>query len=143
MDPFNTGGFIREATYQMLAVNAGLKYRGFHMEGEYYWRWVDNFDVEGNIPVDNLYDHGFSLQASYMLLRERLQLYSTYAMIFGEYGDPDEFAVGLTWYPFRRREARWNIQALRLNNSPVGGTSLPMVVGGDGWVFTSDWIINF
>ena len=36
-----------------------------------------------------------------------------------------------------------NLQALRLNHSPVSGTSLPMVVGGTGWVFSTDWIVAF
>jgi hypothetical protein len=143
-DPFNTGtGFIREATYQMAAFNAGVKYRGFSLEGEYYLRWVDDFDVVGTLPVDELYDHGYSLQASGMFVPRMVQGYATWSQIFGEYGDPTELALGLNIYPFRRREVRWNIQALLLNRSPVGGTSLPMVVGGDGWVFSSDWIVAF
>ena len=142
-DPFGTGGRIREATYQMLAVNAGIKYRGFALEGEYYFRWVDDFDVIGTIPVTELYDHGFSLQASAMVWPRAVQAYATYSHIFGEYGNPSELALGLNVFPFRRREVRWNFQALRLDHSPVGGTSLPMVVGGNGWVFSTDWIIAF
>jgi hypothetical protein len=142
-DPFNTGGFIREATYQMLDLNAGFKYRGFSLEGEYYFRWVDDFDSVGTIPVDDLFDHGFSLQASAMLVPRLLQLYGTASHIFGEYGNPSELGIGLNIFPFRRRELRWNIQALLLDRSPVGGSSLPMVVGGDGWVFSSDLIVTF
>ena len=142
-DPFNTGGFIEEATYQMLALNAGIKYRGFSLEGEYYFRWVDDFQSVGPLPVDDLFDHGYSLQASAMIVPRIVQGYATWSQIFGEYGDPNELTIGLNIFPFRRREVRWNLQALRLNRSPVGGTSLPMVVGGDGWVFSSDWIVAF
>lgn len=142
-DPFNTGGFIREATYQMLDLNAGFKYRGLSLEGEYYFRWVDDFDSVGVIPVDDLFDHGFSLQASAMVVPRFLQLYGTASHIFGEYGNPSEYGIGLNIFPFRRRELRWNIQGLRLDHSPVGGSSLPMVVGGDGWVFSSDIIVTF
>ena len=42
-DPFGTGGKVQKATYQMLAFNAGMKYKGFDLEGEYYFRWVDHF----------------------------------------------------------------------------------------------------
>jgi hypothetical protein len=142
-DPFGTGGKVERATYQMVAVNAGIKYRGFALEGEYYFRWVDDFDVIGTIPVTELYDDGFSLQASAMVLQNRVQAYTTYSRINGQYGDPTEFSIGVNIFPFRRREVRWNFQALRLDHSPVGGSSLPMVVGGNGWVFSSDWIVAF
>jgi len=142
-DPFNTGGHIEKATYQMLALNAGVKYRGFHLEGEYYFRWVDDFIAVGPIPVTELYDNGFSLQASMMAIPQTLQPYVTYSKIFGEYGDPWELGIGMNIYPFDRKETRFNIQGLLLNHSPVGGSSLPSQVGGDGWVVNADWILNF
>src|SRR5436190_356519 len=127
-DPFGTGGKVERATYQMVAVNAGIKYRGFALEGEYYFRWVDDFDVIGTIPVTELYDDGFSLQASAMVLQNRVQAYTTYSRINGQYGDPTEFSIGVNIFPFRRREVRWNFQALRLDHSPVGGSSLLLIV---------------
>ena len=142
-DPFGTGGKIEEATYKMLALDAGLKYRGWSLEGEYYFRWVDDFDVIGTVPVDDLYDHGWSLQASTMLVSRVLQPYATLSKIYGEYGDPWELAIGANIYPFDRKETRFNLQLLRLDQSPVGGSSLPSQVGGDGWVLSSDWIVNF
>jgi hypothetical protein len=142
-DPFGTGGKLNAATYKMMALNAGLKYRGFYLEGEYYFRWVDNFDVIGTVPVKSLYDNGFSIQASAMPISQVLQPYVTYSKIFGQYGNPWELALGANIYPFARKETRFNLQALKLNHSPVGGSSLPSQVGGDGWVFSADWIVNF
>lgn len=142
-DPFGTGGKVEEATYKMLALNAGMKYKGFYLEGEYYFRWVDNFQVIGTIPVTKLYDHGFSLSASAMPISRVLQPYVTYSKIFGEYGNPWELALGANIYPFKRKETRFNLQAVRLNHSPIGGSSLVAQVGGDGWVYSADWIINF
>jgi hypothetical protein len=142
-DPFGTGGKVEAATYKMLAVNAGMKYKGFYLEGEYYFRWVNNFQVIGTIPVKSLYDNGFSLQASAVPISQLLQPYLTYSMIFGQYGNPTELALGANIYPFSRKETRFNIQALMLDHSPVGGSSLPSQVGGDGWVFSADWIVNF
>ena len=43
----------------MLDLDAGLKWRGWSLEGEYYFRWVDHFDVTGFIPVTSLFDQGF------------------------------------------------------------------------------------
>ncbi|WP_380872930.1 hypothetical protein ACFB49_38250 [Sphingomonas sp. DBB INV C78] len=142
-DPFNVGVNIEKATYKMLALNGGFKYKGWHLEGEYYFRWVDNFKASGPLPVDKLYDNGFTIQGSTMVVRDVLQAYGTASKIYGEYGDPTEFSLGLNWFPFRRKEVRLNTQLLFLNDSPVGGTALPQTVGGDGVVFSTDLIIAF
>jgi len=142
-DPFGTGVQINKATYEMAAVNAGFKYRGFSLEGEYYWRWVDNFRATGDLPFKDLFDHGFQLQGSAMVIPGRLQAYASGSKIFGEYGDPWDVALGLNWYPMSRRELRFNVQGLYLVDSPVGYNSVPFPTGGNGWVFTTDVMVNF
>jgi len=140
---FGTDGQIQKATYRMLAASGGFKYRGWSLDGEYYWRWVDDFKTTGEIPVDDLFDHGFQLQASAMLVPGSLQAYISGSKIFGEYGDPWDTALGLNWFPLQRRELRVNVQGLYLDRSPVGYASVPFIVGGDGWVFTTDVQLNF
>ena len=142
-DPFLTGGKIEEARWQMASVDAGVKYRGFSLEGQWYWRWVDNFKTIGTIPVDEITDNGFVLQASAMPVRDLLQVYATASKIWGDNGNPTEFSFGANWYPFRRREMHVNLQAIKLDRSPVGGYHMPVLVGGDGWVFLSDWVVMF
>jgi hypothetical protein len=135
---FNTGGDVEVATYQMLDLDAGLKWRGWSLEGEYYFRWLDNFEVTGTIPVTSLFDHGFQLYASTMLKPDYLQAYLSTSKIFGEFGDPWDFAVGLTYFPFGYKEVRMNAQALYTDRSAVGYTAVPYAVGGTGWIFTVD-----
>jgi len=140
---FDTAGQIKKASYQMAATSAGFKYRGWSLEGEYYWRWVDNFRKVGTIPVNDLFDHGFQLQGSTMLVPRVLQAYVSGSKIFGEYGDPWDTALGLNWFPLNRKELRVNLQGLYLDRSPVGYASVPFIVGGDGWVFTTDLNLAF
>jgi hypothetical protein len=127
----------------MLALNGGVKYRGLSLEYEHYFRWLSNFQTTGPIPVESLFDHGFQLQASAMLVPTKLQVYGTASKIWGDYGDPDEYALGVNWYPLGRREFRVASQLLRLNRSPIGYASVPAVVGGQGWVFTTDFLLAF
>ena len=140
---FGTGGSVRKATYQMLSMNAAAKYKGLSLEGEYYFRWVDHFQTTAPVPVSSLYDTGFQLQASGMLIPKKLQAYVTYSKIFGEYGDPGDTALGFNWFPTPYRPLRVNAQALYLDHSPVGGTALPSQVGGTGWVYYVDAILAF
>lgn len=143
LDPFGTGGHIRKATYDMLAVNGGFKYRGFSLDGEYYVRWVGDFQAIGLIPVDSLFDHGFQLQGSAMVVPKVLQAYLSGSKIFGEYGNPWDLALGVNLFPFDRKEVRFNLQALYMDRSAVGYTSVPYLVGGTGWGFSTDLILAF
>jgi hypothetical protein len=143
-DLFGAGTQIDKARYQMTSFDAGVKYHGFALEGEYYWRWIDNFRVTGPpLTIDQLFDNGFQLQASGMLLPQTLQLYLAGSKIFGEYGDPWELRAGLNWFPFNNRYARFNAQYIYTNKSPVGGLAYPFTVGGTGSVYTLDFEINY
>ncbi len=142
-DAFGTDGRIDEVTYTMASLDAGVKYRGWSLEGEYYWRWVDDFKVRGTVPVDDLFDHGFQLQASAMLSPKRLQAYVAGSKVFGEYGDPWDLSIGANWFPFGERLLRLNTELLYLDDSPVGNSSLPYSVGGNGLVFHTNLELMF
>jgi hypothetical protein len=142
-DPFLTGGNIRKADYQMTAVNSGFKFRGWSLEAEAYYRILDRFQTTGPIPIDELTDYGFQVQGSTMLFPKKLQGYLEYSKIYGDYGNPWDFTVGLNWFPFERKEFRLNVQGLYLEDSPVGYSSVPFTVGGNGWVFSADAIVAF
>jgi hypothetical protein len=143
VDAFNTPGRITEARYQMLALNAGVKYGGYALELEYYTRWLDNFKVSGIVPVTDLKDTGFQLQASAMLIPKTLQVYLSGSKIFGEYGDPYDIAAGVNYFPFKRRDMRINVMGLYTDRSPVGYTAYPVPVGGNGFTFVSDFSLAF
>lgn len=138
-DLFADGVQIRNANYQMAALDAGLKYKGFSLEGEYYYRLLNDFSGRqlSELGFDSLEDHGFQLQASAMLLPEMLQAYLSGSKVFGEYGNPWDARIGLNWFPFRTQALRWNNEVMYVDESPVGGASLAMPVGGAGPVFYS------
>lgn len=143
VDAFNTPGRITEARYQMMALNAALKYQGYSLELEYYARWLDNFRVEGVVPISDMFDSGFQLQASAMVIPKTLQLYASGSMIFGEYGDPYDIALGFNWFPLKRKDFRINAMGLYVDRSPVGYTAYPIPVGAKGFTFVSDFSLAF
>jgi len=99
---FAAGTQIDEARDMMVCFDAGAKLKGFALEGEYYWRKIDNLKTTGNpMPLDELNDDGFQLLASAMVLPKKLQLYTTYSKIFGQYGDPSEVRAGFNFFPFK------------------------------------------
>jgi len=143
-DPFGTGGNIQKATYHMLALNGGFKYRGWSLDAEFYHRVVDDFALSsGTIPVTELKDTGYQVQGSVMVVPKSLQAYLAYSRIRGEYGDPSDVSIGVNYFVFGRREVRISAQALYLKDSPVGYSSVPFAVGGNGWVYTTDLVVAF
>jgi hypothetical protein len=123
----------------MACVDAGMKLAGFSLEGEYYVRGIDDLKSDDALPVTDLFDHGFQVQASYMLIPKTLQVYPAASKIFGEYGDPWDVTLGLNWFPFKgekyERAFRINAEAIYLRDSPTGNNTVPYIVGGNGMVY--------
>lgn len=142
-DLFGPGITITDARYQMLSLDGGLKFRGVALEGEYYFRWLDNFRGENTEGLPSLYDHGFQLQASAMVIPKTLQLYAGTSRINGEFGNPFDFRAGANWFPWKNKVVRWNTEWLYLRNSPVGYSSVPFAIGGRGNVFHSSLELAF
>jgi hypothetical protein len=140
---FGPGITITDARYRMFDIDGGLKYRGFSLEGEYYWRWLDHFKGEGTAGLEPLFDHGFQLQGSAMVVPKVLQLYLGGSRINGQFGDPWDLRVGANWFPWKNKVVRWNTEWLYLRNSPVGYSSVPFVLGGRGSVFHSSLELAF
>lgn len=147
---FAPGVTITDARYRMATVDGALKYRGFSLEGEYFWRWLDNFKFLSTVTPDQLrqiparlFDQSFQIQGSAMVVPKTLQAYVGFSKIFGQYGQPRDFRFGTNFFPFKNKVVRWNTEALYIYKSPVGYTSVPYPIGGTGWVFHSSMELAF
>jgi len=70
---FATGAFapgvtLNLATYRMLAIDGGIKWRGLAVNGQYYSRWLDNFVADGPLPLASTFDRGYEASASYFVV---------------------------------------------------------------------------
>jgi hypothetical protein len=144
-DLFGPGIQVDDATYSMVSLDGGAKYRGFSLEGEYYWRRVNEIKGRGTetLAFSSLTDHGFQLQASGMVVEKTFQLYAGYSKVFGEYGNPWDLRFGANWHPWNNHVVRCNLEYIRMYKSPVGGLSLPYAVGGTGSIVYANVQVNF
>lgn len=134
---FGPGITVTDARYQMISLDGAFKYKGFSLEGEYYFRWLDRFRGQNTQTIPNFFDHGFQIQGTAMLTPRSVQVYTGFSKIFGNHGNPWDYRAGLNFFPFKNKVVRWNTEALYLFKSPVGYTSVAYPVGGRGWVFSS------
>jgi hypothetical protein len=142
-DIFGEGVTVSDVRWQMSSFDAGFKYRGFSVEGEYFLRWLDNFRGENTANIPSIFNHGYQIQGTAMLVPQKVQAYGGYSQLYGDQGNPWDFRAGINWFPFRNKVVRWNTEALYLHKSPVGYTSVPFAVGGKGWVFHSSFEVAF
>jgi hypothetical protein len=145
---FSTGAFapgvtVEEATYKMWAMDGGLKKSGFSANGQYYFRWVDDFEADGPLPLSSTFDHGFELSAGYFVLPKTLLPYARGSKVFGEFADPYEYAGGLKWYPVRSE--RWWLtgEVMRVHGAPYSGAFTPYTAGMSGWMPMIQTVLAF
>ncbi|HEY2808107.1 MAG TPA: hypothetical protein VGI91_04880 [Steroidobacteraceae bacterium] len=136
---FGPGVAVQEVRYQMSSLDGGIKYKGLALEGEVYYRKLDSFEGVSTAGLRSLYDRGFQVQASAMLIPRTFQVYLAGSYIDGEYGDPWDIRAGVNWHPWQNRVFRVNSQVMYLDRSPVGYTSLTYNVGSKGVVFNTDF----
>ena len=149
---FETGALapgvtIEEADYQVVALDAGVKYRGMYLQAEYYWRTLDNFMADGLLPAREIKDTGFYVQGSFYPIKQKLEVYGLTSQIYGDdeagFGDSSEYGLGMNWYPFPTRNHRLNVQLLDVNKSPVSSTFGYYTGGQDGWTLASSFSVFF
>jgi Protein of unknown function (DUF3011) len=142
-DLFGAGITVNTVNYKMTSIDAGIKYRGLSLEGEYYRRWLTNFTGTNTGGIADVTDTGYQLQSSAMAVKNVLQLYLSGSQIFGRYGDASEVRVGQNWYFRKERGLRLNTEYIHVNHSPVGYTAYPMPVGANGPIFHINLEMNF
>jgi len=142
-DLFGKGVTVNTVDYKMTSIDAGIKYRGLSLEGEYYRRWLTNFTGVNTGGIADITDNGYQLQSSGMAIKDVLQLYLSGSQIFGRYGDASEVRVGENWYFMKERGLRLNGEYIHVNRSPVGYTAYPMPVGASGNIFHINLEMNF
>jgi len=127
LNVFDTGALAKGVTvektrYQLVTASAGMKYHGFWLQGEGYGRLLDEFVADGRLPVGDVRDYGFYVQAADMIVPKRFELYGATSYVFGQYADPKEFIVGANYYPWNSRNIRLNGQLINVDHSPVNST---------------------
>jgi hypothetical protein len=118
-----TGVTVEKAHYKLVSASAGLKYRGFWLQGEGYGRRLDHFVANGVLPVSAVRNTGFYVQAAQMIIPNRFELYGSTSYVLGDFAHhPHEFITGINYYPWNTRNLRLNVQVINVSHSPVSST---------------------
>jgi hypothetical protein len=142
VNPFDEGALaegviVTTLTYRELAIDAGVKYRGFSFQSEYYFRTLNDFVATGPLPLTSIYDHGFFAEAMYMVLPKKLGVYTAGGYIFDQFRrHPWELGGGADFYPTGTRSWRLNLHLLHIDKSPASSFFGYYLAGQTGTIFS-------
>ncbi len=145
---FSTGAFapgvtVDQATYKMWAIDGGIKWNGLAVNGQYFTRWLSDFEADGPLPLASTFDHGFELSASHFVIPKKLALFGRGSKVFGQFGDSHEYAGGLKWF-FLPTERLWlSGELMRVEQAPYSGAFTPYTAGMKGWMPMIQTVLAF
>ena len=135
---FSTGAFapgvtLNLATYQMWEADAGIKWNGLAVNGQYFVRLLNDFVADGPLPLKSTFDQGGELSASYFAKPKKLMPYILGSWVIGQFGNSYEYGAGVKWFPVRTDRFWLTTELLRVNKSPYSGAFTPYTSGLTGW----------
>ena len=138
---------VGRVDYRVLSFDAGVKYKGFFLQTEYYNRWLDNFQADGPLPVGQIHDTGFFVQAAFYPVPKKLEVYAATSQIFGDkaagFANSSEYLAGANFYPTNSRNHRLNVQVIDVNHAPVSSAFGYYVGGQDGTTVSAAFSVFF
>ena len=140
---FATGVTVQEATYKMWAIDGGLKKSGFSVNGQYYFRWLGDFEADGLLPLTSTFDHGFELSTGKFIIPKKLVFYVRGSKVFGQFANPSEYGGGFKWYMLPTERLWLTTELMRVTGAPYSGAFSPYTAGMNGWVPMIQTVLAF
>jgi hypothetical protein len=145
---FSTGAFapgvtVDQATYRMWAIDGGLKWSGVAVNGQYFMRWLNDFEADGALPLESTFDRGAEVSASFFVESKRWMPYVRGSWVHGEFGNSHEYGGGVKWF-FLPTERLWlTTELFRVDKAPYSGAFTPYSAGLNGWVPMLQTVLAF
>jgi hypothetical protein len=147
--PLATAGVLGAGTkvdsflYNLATVDAGLKYQGWAVNFEYYFRLLDNFKGTGPFDRASIFDQGGMAYLSWCFVPRTYEVYARSSVVTGPFGTGQEYGGGLNAYIRRSRQARLTLEALHMNRNPANNILYPYRAGYTGTAIQTQLIVAF
>jgi len=145
---FSTGAFapgvtLDVATYRMWAVDGGVKWNGLAINGQYFVRWLNDFEADGPLSLTSTQDHGGELTVGHFVKPKEVMVYGRGSWVRGQFGDSHEYGGGVKWH-FLPTERLWlNTELFKVDRAPYSGAFTPYTAGMTGWVPMVQTVLAF
>jgi hypothetical protein len=145
---FATGAFapgvtLQDATYKMWAIDGGIKWNGLAVNGQYFMRWLGDFNADGPLPLSSTFDQGGELSAAYFVKPKKWMPYARTSWVHGQFGNSYEYGAGVKWHVVPTERFWLQTELFRINKAPYSGAFTPYTAGMTGWVPMVQAVIAF
>jgi hypothetical protein len=137
------GVTVNDFDIYLYSVDAALKYRGFSVNGEYFFRWLQSISGDGPLPISGFFDHGFSAETGYFLIPKRIEINARMSHVFGPFGDGQEYAGGINWFINATHQWKLTFDVSQLHNVPANNSGPNLRAGDDGMLFRTQLQVAF
>ncbi|MBK8975242.1 MAG: hypothetical protein IPM29_04910 [Planctomycetes bacterium] len=138
---------VDEYDVYLLAADAALKYEGFSIHGEGFYRWVRNVSPIGSapsmFPQGAFEDWGFYVDAGMMVVPKKIEPIVRVSTVQGDQKDSWEYALGVNWYVDGTHKNKLVADATWLDGSPASNRGPNYRLGDDGVMFRVQWQVAF
>ncbi len=111
------GVTITWADFNLVALDAAVKYRGWFLYAQGYLRRLDRFIASAPLPLAHILDNGFDTQAAYMLLPKTVMVYAWTSQLYGQFNKSWDVAGGVNYYPYHEHNFRMNATVIYVDHS--------------------------
>ncbi len=139
-DQLAAPNFSSEYTVSLYSIDASMKYAGWSMTCEYYFRQIGDFQP-ASVPALNLFDHGHWLQVGKFIVPNELEVLTRWSRVSGDSGtlgagnqSAEEISAGFAWY-IRDQHAKFTVDTTYLDGAPISSQALGIDPGYAGWLF--------
>jgi hypothetical protein len=145
---FSTGAFapgvtVDQATYRLWAIDGGIKWNGLAINGQYFMRWLNDFEADGPLPLASTFDRGAEVSAGFFVTPKKVMVYGRGSWVRGQFGDSHEYGGGVKWH-FLATERLWlTTELFRVEKAPYSGAFTPYTAGLTGWVPMVQTVLAF
>lgn len=131
--------------------DAGLKWRGWSLSGEYFIRSIQDLRADGLLPVNKLDDYGFRFDAGVFLVPKRFDVNLRMSQVSGLQGDALEYSIGCNWYwgdgriegKLDDRINKLSFDVTELKGTPTTIGASDFLAGDDGVLFRTQVQVGF
>ena len=142
-DALGPGSKLDQYLFQLATVDAGLKYEGWAVNFEYYFRLLNDFVGTGTFQRSSIFDHGGLGYLSWCFVPRTYEVYARSSALTGPYGTGQEYGGGLNWYVNKSRQGRFTIEALYMNRNPAQNILYPYRAGYSGTAIQTQFMTAF
>ncbi|MEM1303259.1 MAG: hypothetical protein AAGG46_00095 [Planctomycetota bacterium] len=132
------------------SVDAAMKYRGWSLGGEYFFRSLQDFTADGALPVTQINQRGYRVEGGMVLVPQRWDVNFQHSLVTGPAGTGFTHTFGVNYYlrgpdgpGTGDRLNKVTFDVTDVTSSPVTTTTADLIAGDDGQLFRMQVQLGF